>query len=172
MWKKIISTLLIVEILIAWPLSIVKKPINWNSKTIFDQPSYQEEYAFSKKLALDTSKIKKIYYNKLTIVKDRYWKNFLVQLDLNNYFFVMHPREDVSGVNHRFKYPFWAILFLVVAIKSTIEKNKFKVWKLILLFSLVLAIIKQSDGWDLMMYGPTSYLLCLGGQRNQKIQIF
>lgn len=165
MLKKIIFGLLIFEIIISWPLSLAKYPPKINLATIFYPPSQDEEWSYSKKLALDTSKIKRIYYNKTTIFKQRYLSNFLVLTDLNNYFFVMHPREDVSGVDYRFKYPFVTILFLIMAIKVTINQKKYlKIWLMILGEILVLSFFKQMDGLDMFLFLPITYLLYLGAK--------
>lgn len=163
MFKKIIFWILILEIVVSWPLSLIKNPPKINFGLIFYPPSQDEELAYSKKLALDTSKIKRFYYNKTTVVKQRYLNNFLVSIDLNNYFFIMHPREDVSGVNYRFKYPFLAILFLIMAIKLTINQKKYlKIWLVILAQILFLSFFKQTDGLDMFLYIPITYLLYLG----------
>jgi hypothetical protein len=68
-------------------------------------------------------------------------------MDPNNYFFEMHPREDISGVNYRFKYPFWAILFLIPAIKITTNNKKkyLKIWLGFLVAIIVLSFFKNID---------------------------
>jgi hypothetical protein len=165
MLKKILFWLLIGVILISWPLSLIKKPAKIKFETIFYPASQDEEWSFQKKLALDTSQIKKFYYNKTTIVKDRYFKNFLVLTDPNNYFFIMHPREDVSGIDYRFKYPFWVIIFLVLGIKVTIKNKKyFKVWWIMFGEMVILSFLKQMDGWDIILFLPLSFLLFLGAK--------
>jgi len=163
MWKKLIWGLLIIEIVISWPISLINKQAKIKAETIFYPATEEETWNFQKRLALDTTKIKKIYYNKTTIVTKRYFKNFLVMMDLNNYFFGMHPREDVSGVDYRFKYPFEAILFLIIAIKLTCKNKKYiKVWLIILVEILILSFLKQIDGWDFILFFPITYLLYSG----------
>jgi len=169
MWKKVIWMIVVLELIVSWPLSLAKKPFDFNKETIFYPVTENESWTFEKELALDTSKIKKFYYNKTTITKDRYVKNFLVMMDLNNYFFAMHPREDVSGVDYRFKYPFVAILFLILAVKTTTKNKKhLKVWGIIFLEILALAFLKQIDGWDLILYFPITYLLIKGSEEISK----
>lgn len=169
MCKKIIFWILILEIIISWPLSLIKSPPKINFESIFYPPSQDEQWAYSKKLALDTSKIKKFYYNKTTIVKQRYLSNFLALTDLNNYFFMMHPREDISGIDYRFKFPFYAIIFLVVAIKVTINQKKYyKIWLIILSQMLILSFLKQMDGFDILVYIPIVWLLYLGAKELAK----
>jgi hypothetical protein len=165
MWKKIIFGILVAVILASWPWSMVKNPAKFKLETIFYSASADEKWAFSKKVALDTSSIKKFYYNKMTIVKERYFKNFLVSIDLNNYFFAMHPREDVSGVDYRFKYPWWTIIFLVLGIKVAVRNKKIKKIGIIFLVEiLLLSFLKYMDGWDLILYFPISWLMILGAK--------
>lgn len=165
MWKKIILGIIIIEIIISWPLSLIKKPVQIKLDSII-YPVTQDEYlSFQNKLSLDTSRIKRFYYNKTTILKERYLKNFLVNMDLNNYFFTMHPREDVPGVDYRFKYPFWAIIFLIPAIKITLKDKKYKkIWWLLLGEIMVLSLFKQMDGLDLILFLPITYLLSIGAK--------
>lgn len=169
MWKKAIWSILILGLVISWPLSLIKKPAYFDKKTIFYPISENERWNFEKKLALDTSFFKKFYYNKATIFKDRYLKNLGVMIDLNNYFFIMHPREDVAGVDYRFKYPFITIIFLVLAIKKTIQDRKMrKFWWILCGGILILSFLKQVDGWDIVLYLPITYLLIIGAKELNK----
>jgi len=165
MWKKIILGIIIIEIVISWPLSLIKKPVQIKFDSIIYPTTQDEHLSFQNKLSLDTSRIKRFYYNKTTILKERYLKNFLVNMDLNNYFFTMHPREDVSGVDYRFKYPFWAIIFLIPAIKITLKNKKYrKIWWLLLGEIMVLSLFKQMDGLDLILFLPITCLLSIGAK--------
>lgn len=163
MCKKIILGTIFVVILISWPISLIKKPAQIKFETIFYPETNLEKIDFEKKLALDTSRFKRIYYNKTSILKERYLKNFLVLIDLNNYFFEMHPREDVIGVDYRFKYPFWTIIFLISAIGATVKTRKyFKIWLIVLMEILILSFFKKVDGLDFVLFPMTSWLLILG----------
>ncbi len=169
MWKKVIWLVMITGIVISWPLSLVKKPAHFDKATIFYPVTETEKWNFEKRLALDTSSFKKFYYNKTTVIKERYFKNFLVMMDVNNYFFVMHPREDVSGIDYRFKYPFVAIIFLILAIKATVNNKKYiKAWVIFLGGIILLSFIKQIDGWDVILFLPLTYLLITGSQELNK----
>ena len=169
MWEKLVWSILIIGIIISWPLSLIRKPSHFNKATIFYPITEEEKWNFEKKLALDTSSFKKFYYNKTTIVKDRYMKNFLVMTDLNNYFFGMHPREDVPGVDYRIKYPFVTVVFLILAIKATIKNKKhIKVWFLLLGEIMLLSFLKQIDGWDIVLFFPLTYLLIVGSKELNK----
>jgi len=163
MWKKIFLGIIFAAILISWPKSLIEKPAQIEFGTIFYPATESEKIDFEKKLALDTSGLKRFYYNKTTIYKERYLKNCLVLMDLNNYFFGMHPREDVTGVDYRFKYPFWTIIFLISAIGVTVRNKKyFKIWLIILFEILFLSFFKKIDGLDFILFIPISWLLILG----------
>lgn len=169
MWKKTIWLILVLEMIVSWPLSLIKKPAHFDKTTIFYPVEETERWNFEKKLALDTSRFKKFYYNKTTIIKDRYLKNLGVMIDTNNYFFSTHPREDVSGVDYRLKYPFTMILFLILAIKVTVKNKKYlKIWGLVLVEILFLSFLKKIDGWDLILYPLITYLIYLGSKELNK----
>jgi hypothetical protein len=83
----------------------------------------------------------------------------------------MHPREDVPGLNYRFKFPFVAIIFLIMDIKVTINQKKYsKIWFLILGEMLVLSFFKQLDGLDVLLYIPITFLLYLGAKELTKLK--
>lgn len=163
MWKKILFGILVIPVLISWPWSLIKNPAKFKLETIFYPVTADEAWDFSKKISLDTSLIKKFYYNKVTIIKDRYFKNFLVLIDLNNYFFAMHPREDVSGVDYRFKYPWWTIIFLILGIQVAVKNKKYTwIWWTTLLIMIILSFLKYMDCWDFVLFFPISWLMILG----------
>ena len=165
MFKKIFFGLLIIEILISWPLSLIKNPPQFSFKTIFFPITQEEQVSINTKLGLDTSLVKKFYYNRTTAFKERYLNNFLILIDQNNYFFIMHPREGIPDIVNRFKYPFWAIIFLVSAIIVTIKNKKyFKIWLLFFIEISILSFFKKIDGLDFILFLPISYLLYLGAK--------
>jgi len=169
MFKKIIFALLLLQILISWPLSLINSPNKISFKTIFFPITQEEKINLDTKLGLDTSLVKKFYYNRTTIFKDRYLKNVLLLTDLNNYFFIMHPREGIPDIVNRFKYPFWAIIFFIVAIKVTVRNKKyFNLWLIILGEIILLSFFKNIDGLDLILFLPISYLLYLGAKEINK----
>ena len=165
MFKKIIFGLLILEILISWPLSLIKNPNKISFKTIFFPITQEEKFHLDTKLGLADGLVKKFYYNRTTVFKDRYLKNVLLLVDPNNYFFIMHPREGIPDIINRFKYPFWAIIFLIAAIKVTVRNKKyFKIWLILLGEVIFLSFFKKIDGLDLILFLPISYLLYLGAK--------
>jgi len=165
MFKKILFGLLILEILISWPMSLFKTPANISFKTIFSPITPEEEISINTKLGLDTNLVRKFYYNRTTAFKDRYINNVLILIDPNNYFFIMHPREGIPEIVNRFKYPFWAIIFLIPGIYITIrDKKYFKIWLLTIVEILILSFFKKIDGLDLVLFLPISYLLYLGAK--------
>jgi hypothetical protein len=171
MFKKIILGLLILEILIGWPLSLIKNPNKISFKTIFFPITQEEKFHLDTKIGLDPSPVKKFYYNRTTVYKDRYLKNLLLLADPNNYFFIMHPRAGIPDIVNRFKYPFWAIIFLVVAIRLSARDKKYhKIWLIILGEIIFLSFFKKIDGLDFILFFPISYLLFLGAKMINKIK--
>lgn len=169
MGRKLIWIILIIELIITWPLSLIRQRPDLKLETIFYPVTEDESWNLEKSLALDTSRVKRFYYNKTTIIKSRYFKNFGAMIDLNNYFFAMHPREDIPGMDARIKYPFAAILFLIMVIKVTVEKKKYGgLWGLIFGLILLLAFLRQVDGWDFILFFPLTYLLIIGSKEFNK----
>lgn len=165
MFKKILFGLLILEVLISWPISLVKTPANISFKTIFFPRTQAELFSINTKLGLDTNLVRKFYYNRTTVFKDRYINNVLILIDPNNYFYIMHPREGIPDIVNRFKYPFWAIIFLIPGIYITIKDKKYyKIWLLIVVEILILSIFNKIDGLDLILFLPISWLLYLGAK--------
>jgi len=163
MFKKIIFSLLILGIIISWPISLLKKPASISINTIFFPITQEEQVSINTKLGLDTSLVKKIYYNRTTVYKDRYINNFLILIDPNNYFYIMHPREGIPDIVNRFKYPFWLIIFLIPGIYSSIRNKKYHIiWLVFFVEILILSVFKRIDGLDLILFFPISYILYLG----------
>lgn len=163
MIKKIVYIFLIFEIFICWPLSLINTPAKISFKTIFFPKTPEEEIFINTKIGLDTSIVRKFYYNRTTIIIDRYLDNLLILIDPNNYFFMMHPREGVSNIINRFKYPFWAIIFLIPGTYISIRNKKyFKIWFLFFSEILILSFFKNTDGLDFILFFPISWLIYLG----------
>lgn len=157
-----IKRIVIGLILIGWPWSVVRNLPKFETRTIFEVRA-EEKRLFEEKLGLDTSRIKRFYYNKTTVWQEKYWRNLMVMLDLNNYFFGGHPREDVAEVDYRPKFFWWTIVFLGLGVwKSIKEKKNGKIWLMMLFAILAVAFFERMDGWDLMIYPFLSYLMIKG----------
>lgn len=114
----------------------------------------EEKGLLTQKLGLDTSRIKKIFYNnKTTILFDRYSKNVLVMVSLNNYFFGNQPQVDVTEISHRMKFPYPAIIGFLVGVYISIKKKKYlKLWLAGFAIVLFVSFFKNMDGWDMAIY--------------------
>jgi hypothetical protein len=144
-------------------LSLINTPAKISFKTIFFPKTPEEEISINTKLGLEASLVKKIYYNRTTVFKDRYINNLLILIDPNNYLFIMHPREGIPNIVNRFKYPFWAIIFLIPGIyKSVRNKRYFKIWLLFFFEVLILSFLREIDGLDFILFFPISWLIYLG----------
>lgn len=162
MLRKILFYITVLLVLITWPISLLIDRPALSGKTIFYDDN-KEQMILAEKLGLDSSQIKPIYYNKFTLIKDRYFRNMLVLLDTNNYFFQMHPREDVPNTDYRAKYFYLAIILLIAAIFETASNGKhWKVWLFLFLEILVISIFRKLDGIDFGLYFPLSFLMISG----------
>lgn len=163
--KKYIFTkisILIVFLSIFWIYSLFKDKSNFNLTSIFSAPTKEEARILSEKKGLDTSKIKIIYLNKTTILTNRYFNNLFNLFDINSYFFNGHPREDISDKVFRYKYP-WILVFPFIIGIWKLKINKF--WLLII---ILLPILKNADGWDIILSIPIS-LIIINGFNNLKL---
>lgn len=136
-----------------WGWGLLKEPSHWSLETIFYPPAGEEKRLFEEKKGLDTSPVKRFYYNKATIYFNRYTANFFGLLDINSYFFGGHPREDVSGRVFRLKI-FWLLVlpFFLGLWRMRLGRK----WLVVL---AVLAILKNPDGWDFIMTVPIGLII-------------
>jgi len=170
MLKKLSFGLVVTLVLAMWPLSLWLNPPKISWETIFYKDK-TEELKFLEKLSLDTSFIKKFYYNKTTLIQDRYFKNVMVLTDLNNYFFQMHPREDVPNVDYRIKYFYLSIILLIFGIIDSIKnKQNKKVWLLLVAEILVVSFFRKIDGIDFIIYFPLSAIMIDGLKSINKLK--
>ena len=147
-----------------WPWSLIKDRPKWEMKTIFGPAEEMERINLDQKLALDTSQIKRFYYGRWTIYKDRYVKNFFNLLDVNGYFFAGHPREGVPGIVYRNCFPWWLLPIWLWGC----FKVKWKWWWLGPL--LIVPLFKNGDGWNLVMWWPMTVIFLAGVKDlNEKI---
>ena len=159
--RKIVFGLLAAIIVLTWPMSLVIDPPKFKTETIFYKIETEEQRLFLLKHGLDHSFIKRIFYNKYTIYKDRYLSNLGVFFDINNYFFKMHPREDASSINFRNKFPFWSVIFLIPGLMVVVSRRKI-ILVVLAIEGLVLACLKNFDGFDMVAYIPISLILFEG----------
>lgn len=153
-----------------WLMSLLVDKPAVNLETIF-YTNDAEQITLMEKLGLDNSQIKPIYYNKFTLIKDRYVRNVLVLLDTNNYFFQMHPREDVPNTDYRAKYFYLAIVLLIAAMVETARNGKhWKVWLILLVGILIISIFRKLDGIDFVLYFPLSFLMISGLKTINKLR--
>lgn len=138
--------------------------------------SYKTFYAYSiftpdplatdtliKKISLIPSRnLARIYENKTTIPQEKYKANIFLSLDLNNYFFSLHPREEGNNQNLN-KYPYLAIIPFLLGLFFILE-NVHKKWLITVFIAAILSLgfINNQDRYDLLIFLPVS-LLCFYG---------
>jgi hypothetical protein len=148
-----------------WLLSLITDPPKMQTGFVWQLSDAQEEQRLLiQKLGLDTSRVKKIFYNtKTTIVLARYTKNVLLSLDLNNYFFAGHPQVDVTEIGQRMKFPYVAIIGFLMGVYISIKKKKyFRVWLTTCGIVLLISFFKKIDGWDVAMYPLLGFITIEG----------
>jgi hypothetical protein len=148
-----------------WFVSLLRQPSHWDLATIFYSPTTEERRIFNEKKGLDTSRIKVFYYNSFTIYLNRYSDNFFSLLDINGYFFGGHPREDIADKTFRIKI-IWLFIFPFIVGLWKLRIN----WKWIV-FLGILSILKNPDGWDLVLSIPISIIINNGFCNFKKIWI-
>lgn len=140
--------------------------------------SYKTFYAYSiftpdplardtliKKISLiPTRNLARIYENKTTVSQEKYKTNVFLSLDLNNYFFSLHPRETGDGQNLN-KYPYLAMIPFLLGFFFILE-NVHKRWLITAFMAAILSLgfINNQDRYDLLIFLPVS-LLCFYGLR-------
>lgn len=118
-----------------------------------------------KKISLIPNRnLARIYENKTTIFLEKCKANVFLSLDLNNYFFSLHPREEGNSQNLS-KYPYLAIIPFLLGIFFLLE-NAHKKWLITMFIAAVfsLGFINNQDRYDLLIFPPVS-LLCFYGLR-------
>lgn len=164
MLKKMVTWLAILVALLSWPISYYIDPPIFNPEPIvyFDQ---RDELVHQQKLALIFSPAKRVFYNKYSVYLERYTENLFYLVDINNYFFSGHPREDISGLSHRFKYPYiYLVPFLVggLVVISSQSKKRLLMFTLTIIAVLITPVFRNMDGFDFLMFFPISYLIVRG----------
>lgn len=101
----------------------------------------------------------RLFNNKAEIISSKFFDNFFTLADPNNYFFGNAPRQ-ISGNQNLAKFPFLALILLLIGIffVSTYKSLKFII--IIFIASFVsLSVIKVFDGNDFILWFPISLLL-------------
>ena len=155
MIKKTVLWLTILVILARWPLSWAFNPPKLETGLIWQMGDAQEENRLRiEKLGLDTSRVKRVFYNKVsTVVFDRFTKNVLALLNINSYFFDNFPSASVSDADTRAKFPYPAIIGFLVGVYLSIQQERYlKLWLLAGVSIALLSLFKQADCWNVVLY--------------------
>lgn len=155
------------------PLSLISYSLIFIVISIF---SYKTFYAYSiftpdplakdtliKKISLIPNRdLARIYENKTTVSQEKYKANIFLSLDLNNYFFSLHPREEGNSQNLS-KYPYLTVIPFLLGLFSLLE-NVHKKWLITIFIAAILSLgfINNQDRYDLLIFLPVS-LLCFYG---------
>jgi len=116
-----------------------------------------------KKISLIPNRnLARIFKNRTSVYQDKYKSNLFITLDLNNYFFALHPQELGSNQN-LIKFPYLAIIPFLLGL-FYFWKNRDKAWifQIFLVSILSVGLINNQDRFDLLLYVPIS-LICISG---------
>jgi hypothetical protein len=153
--RKVIWWLSLLIVIAGWPVSLIAEPPKMETELVWQlDDAAEEKRILTQKLGLDSSQIKKIFYNtKTTIPSSRYIKNVLVMVDMNNYFFGKHPQAEVTEGGYRMKFPYVAIIGFLAGVYESVKRKKYiKLWLGGGVVVLVVSVFKNIDGWDMAMY--------------------
>lgn len=119
----------------------------------------------NKKISLIPNRnLARVFENKTTIAQDKFKANIFTSLDLNNYFFSLHPQESGDNQNLN-KYPYLSIIPFLLGLYFILE-NVHKRWIVTTFITTIISIglINNQDRFDVLIYLPVS-LLCFYGLR-------
>ncbi len=153
--RKIILWLAALVVMAGWPVSLIITSPRIETGLVWQLNDAEEEKkVLTQKLGLDTSRIKKIFYNtKTTIIVDRYTKNVLAMMNLNNYFFNSFPQVDITEIDHRMKFPYPAAIGFLIGVYVSLKKRKhLKLWLTAIGIVVLVSVFKKIDGWDVAIY--------------------
>lgn len=105
----------------------------------------------------------RIFENKTTIPIEKFSANFFLGLDLNNYFFALHPRELVGENQNLQKFPYLSIIFFLLGLYH-LGKNKDYYWIVSVFFSVALSVslINNPDKYDFLLFVPICLIIFSG----------
>lgn len=165
---KIIIGLLI---LFFWPVNYVANnsftfPTQRNAvleNTIFYKSHNDEQMVVQRGNLYPSIWLSRMFQNKPSIVVGRFEHNLFALLDLNNYFFGFHPREGDTQNQNLQKFPALSIILLVIGLYNLLGRNRgllILVW--LILGVIGLSMLRNFDGFDLLLYIPMSVTILIG----------
>lgn len=130
--------------------------------TVFSHSPLEVDHLIKRVSLVPDRQIGRIFFNKLTLVSEKYKSNLFSLLDQNNYFFEFHPREIPENQNLA-KFPPLALLIFLYSLIYLYECVYFY-WFVesftIYIFSL--AFLSNFDKFDVVLWLPISLVLYLG----------
>lgn len=132
------------------------------ANSIFTPDPLANDTLVKKITLIPNRKFARIFENKTTIFQDKLKSNFFLSVDLNNYFFALHPQESVDNQNLT-KYPTLALIPFLTGLYYIFE-DKRKKWIINTFLAGVFAIafINNLDRYDVVFMLPIS-LICFYG---------
>lgn len=135
-------------------------------QTIFVKDYESQQTVIRNTQLYDNILIARIFHNKARIIIDKYSDRFFQIIDINNYFFGFHPRQDSLNNQNITKYPYPALFFLGVGIYtvgSIKQKKHILLASLSLLFTL--PFLTNYDRHDIVLWVPLTLIIVHGINR-------
>jgi hypothetical protein len=133
--------------------------------SIFTPDPLAQDTLIKKISIIPNRNLARIFENKTTIAQEKFKSNLFLSLDLNNYFFSLHPRELVGENQNLAKFPYLALFPFLIGL-FFIPENKHKKW-IITTFAaaaISLGFINNQDKFDFLIFMPV-FLVCFYGIR-------
>lgn len=103
----------------------------------------------------------RLVQNKYLLYTDKFTSNFFFNLDLNNYFFALHPRETGSNQNLN-KFPFFALIIFLFGLIKCLSACRRKYLYLFVGLLVYLSFWANQDKADFILWPVILTLLYEG----------
>lgn len=130
--------------------------------SIFTPDPFRQDTLIKKISLIPSRTLARVFENKATVPLDKYTSNFFTSMDLNNYFFALHPRENADN-QILDKAPLLALIPFLIGF-FYLSRNKHRKWLGVVFLSAVLsfAFINNQDRYDFLVFFPFILLIYFG----------
>lgn len=148
-------------------LLIILTTFSWKTfyaYSIFTPDPLAQDTLIKKISLIPNRHLARVFENKTTVYQDKFKSNIFTSLDLNNYFFSLHPREIGDNQNLT-KYSYLTLIPFLIGLFFLYDSPN-KKWIVVVFIATVItvAFINNQDRFDILLYLPVS-LICLHGLR-------
>ncbi len=151
-------------VLLLIPLAVLfSSPKAFYTYSVFTPDPLRFDTLIKKINLIPNRNLARVFENKTTVPVEKYLSNLFLELELNNYFFALHPREIIGENQGLQKFPFLALFPFLYGL-FLLPKHKDSKWIITIFIISILAVsfINNPDKFDFVLYLPVS-LICLLG---------